>query len=343
MNRNTAPRPADTSAAPRRVFVLGATGTIGRAATRALLRAGHDVVCFVRPHAGIGGALATTDSAQMLKGATVRFGEVTDPQSIARDGFRGEPFDAVVSCLASRTGVAKDAWAIDHRAHVDVLAAAKTAGVSQMVLLSAICVQKPRLAFQHAKLAFEQALIQSGLTYSIVRPTAFFKSLSGQVERLKQGKAFVVFGDGTLTACKPISDDDLARYLTECFDDTSRQNRILPIGGPGEAVTPRQQGEHLFSLLGRPPRFKHVPVKLLDGIAWTLGALGRIKPSLADKAELARIGRYYATESMLVLDPASGRYDADATPSFGTETLFDFYARLIKGEAETERGDHAVF
>ena len=39
-----------------------------------------------------------------------------------------------------------------------------------MMLLSAICVQKPRLAFQHAKLAFKKQLIQSGLTYSIARP-----------------------------------------------------------------------------------------------------------------------------------------------------------------------------
>ena len=40
---------------------------------------------------------------------------------------------------------------------------------------------------------------------------------------------------------------------------------------------------------------------------------------------------------------ATGRYDAAKTPSAGTETLFDFYARLIKGEASTELGDHAVF
>ena len=76
---------------------------------------------------------------------------------------------------------------------------------------------------------------------------------------------------------------------------------------------------------------------------WCLERSGRVSPALADKAELARIGRYYATESMLVLDPATGRYDAAATPSTGTETLFDYYARLIKGEATAERGDHAVF
>jgi divinyl chlorophyllide a 8-vinyl-reductase len=331
------------AAMTRRVFVLGATGTIGRATVRALVRRGHEVVCFVRPRAGVGGAWSADDSARMLPGATLRFGAVTDPASLARDGFRGERFDALVSCLASRTGAPKDAWAIDHQAHLHALAAAREAGVSQVVLLSAICVQKPLLAFQQAKLAFEAALIESGLTYSIVRPTAFFKSLSGQIERLKKGRPFLVFGDGTLTACKPISDDDLGDYLAGCLDDPGRHNRVLPIGGPGDAITPRQQGERLFELLGRPPRFKQVPVALLDTIIRVLAVAGRVLPALAAKAELARIGRYYATESMLVLDPSSGRYDAAATPSTGSETLFDFYAGLVSGRVAPERGDHAVF
>jgi divinyl chlorophyllide a 8-vinyl-reductase len=327
----------------RRVFMLGATGTIGRATVRALARRGHEVVCFVRPRAGVGGALAPEGSTRLLAGATVRFGQVTDPASLARDGFRGERFDALVSCLASRTGAPRDAWAIDHQAHVHALAAAQQAGVDQVVLLSAICVQKPLLAFQQAKLAFEKLLVESGLNYSIVRPTAYFKSLSGQVERVRRGKPFLVFGDGTLTACKPISDDDLGDYLAACLDDASRHQRVLPIGGPGEAITPRQQGEHLFALFGRPPRFKQVPVGLLDFTIGALGTAGRFVPSLAAKAELARIGRYYATESMLVLDPTTGRYDAAATPSIGSETLFDFYAGLASGAIAPERGDHAVF
>lgn len=321
---------------PRRVFMLGSTGTIGRATVRALVRRGHDVVCFVRPRAGV-------DDVPLPAGATMRIGDVRDPASLARDGFRGERFDALVSCMASRTGVPRDAWAIDHQAHVNALVAARDAGVTEVVLLSAICVQKPRLAFQQAKLAFENVLVESGLRYSIVRPTAFFKSLSGQVERVKKGRPFLVFGDGTLTACKPISDDDLADYLADCLDDETRRNRVLPIGGPGAAITPRQQGEHLFSLLGRPPRFSHVPVAMLDAIIGVLGLAGRIIPPLAAKAELARIGRYYATESMLVLDPDTGRYDAAATPSTGTDTLFDYYARIVSGKACAERGEHAVF
>ncbi len=328
---------------PRRVLVLGATGTIGRATVRALVQYGHEVVCFVRPRSGVNGALTPNASARLLDGATLRVGDVTDPASIAQDGFRGERFDALVSCLASRTGAPDDAWAIDYQAHVHALSAAHEAGVSQMILLSAICVQKPLLAFQKAKLAFERVLMDSGLTYSIVRPTAYFKSLSGQIDRVKRGKPFLVFGSGTLTACKPISDGDLGRYIAECLDDKTRYNRVLPIGGPGDAITPVQQGEYLFRLLGRKARFKHVPVAVLDTIVATLSGLGRVVPPLAVKAELARIGRYYATESMLVLNSTTGRYDASATPSTGSDTLFDFYARMIDGKVSVERGDHAVF
>ncbi len=329
------PIPASRPPNSRRVFMLGATGTIGRATVEALIARGLEVVCFLRPR--------PPERTPSFPGATLRFGDVTDRESLSRDGFCGDHFDVLVSCMSTRTGAPRDAWAIDHRAHVLALEAGRAAGISQVILLSAICVQKPRLAFQHAKLAFEKALIESGLTYSIVRPTAFFKSLSGQIERVRRGKPFLVFGDGTLTACKPLSDADLAAYLVGCLDDPERWNRILPIGGPGEAITPRQQGERLFSLLGRPVRFTRVPVAMLDLIIRVLAVLGRLSPALADKAELARIGRYYATESMLVLNPQTGAYDAACTPSTGRETLFDYYAKILDGATAPERGDHAVF
>jgi divinyl chlorophyllide a 8-vinyl-reductase len=318
------------------VLVAGGTGTIGRATVRALVARGHATTCLVRA-----GTVART--AGLPAAAALRECDVGDADSIERDGLRGERFDAVVSCLASRTGEPADAWAIDHRAQSRLLAAAKRAGVPRFVLLSAICVQKPLLAFQHAKLAFERELAESGIAWTVVRPTAFFKSLSGQIERVRAGRPFLVFGDGTLTACKPISDDDLAAFVADCVDDPARANRVLPIGGPGPAITPREQGEMLFELLGRPPRFRHVPVAMLDAIVAVLSAGGRVVPALARKAELARIGRYYATESMLVLDPATGRYDADMTPSTGTQTLSDHYARVLRGEGTAELGEHAVF
>ena len=311
----------------KRILLIGATGTAGRATLDALVADGHEVICFARSSANMG--------------VEVRVGDAGDPVSLARDGFRGEAFDTVVSCIASRSGTPRDAWAVDYGVNAVLLEAAKAASVAQFILLSAICVQKPLLEFQHAKLAFEAELIASGLTYSIVRPTAFFKSLSGQLDRVRAGKPFLVFGDGLLTACKPISDRDLGAFIAGCVDDPSRANQILPIGGPGPAITPLDQAAALSRLLDRPVKVKRVPVALISAIRGGLRLLGRVSPKAAEKAELAGIGRYYATESMLVWDGV--RYDAEATPETGNDTLFDFYAQLIAEDKSVALGDHSVF
>ena len=64
---------------------------------------------------------------------------------------------------------------------------------------------------------------------------------------------------------------------------------------------------------------------------------------LLQPLEFARIGQYYASESMLVLDPNTGRYDEAATPSHGQRSLFDFYQRVITQHTQVDLGDHAVF
>jgi len=325
-----------------RVFMLGATGTIGQAVVRVLLEQGYPVVCWVRPGQARVLAARALDSTNPLAGAEFREGLMSDPEGLR--ALTGERCDVLISCLASRTGAPADAWAIDHAAHSRALAVAQAAGVRQMILLSAICVQKPLLAFQQAKLAFERELIASGIRYSIVRPTAFFKSLAGQIERVRAGKPYLMFGNGELTRCKPVSDRDLARYIVGCIDDPARHDRILPIGGPGPALAPREQGEMLFRLLGQAPRFRSVPVAVLDAVVAGLGLAGRLVPALRDKAELARIGRYYATESMLVLDPTTGRYLDEATPSTGTDTLEAFFEGVVSGRIQApDLREHAVF
>jgi divinyl chlorophyllide a 8-vinyl-reductase len=80
----------------------------------------------------------------------------------------------------------------------------------------------------------------------------------------------------------------------------------------------------------------------MDAIIGVLGTAGRLVPALAAKAELARIGRYYATESMLVWDAAAGRYRRrchaiDRQPHAAATTT-----PLLRGDATAERGDHAV-
>lgn len=336
---------AASSPAPvRSVFVAGATGYIGKAVVRRLVADGYAVTGLVRPPADARARDAGAAAVRELAGCDVRFGDVCRPESLLADGFRRDRYDAVVSCLASRTGGRRDAWAVDYRANRHLLDAARAAGVRRFILLSAICVQKPRLEFQRAKLCFEQTLINSGLSYSIVRPTAYFKSLSGQVRAVQRGRPFVVFGDGRLSACKPISENDLAAFIVDCLDAADKRDRVLPVGGPGRAVTPLQQGQMLFELCRRKPRFRRVPVFAFDAVIAALNVAGRVVPALQDKAEFARIGRYYATESMLALDPATGAYSEAATPSFGSDTLRAFYARVLtEGLAGQGPGDHAMF
>lgn len=320
-----------------RLLLFGATGTIGRAAARSFAARGWSVVAPIRASA--------TDRAQPLArlGVDIRPVAAMDSATLARDAFAGVAIDAVVSCLASRTGAPADAWAVDHAANSAVLAAAQAAGVARFVYLSAICVQKPKLAFQYAKLAFEAELRAAQLDWTIVRPTAFFKSLSGQVDRVRAGKPYLLFGDGRGASCKPISDADLANFLADCVFSDDARRRVLPIGGPGPALTPREMGDMLFELTGRPARFRRIPVAAIGAIGGGLSLLGKISTKAADAAEFARIARYYATVSMLVWDAERARYDAEATPESGSDTLFEHYRAMLNGTAADDRGAHAVF
>ena len=86
-----------------RVVVFGATGYIGRFVVKELVERGYQVIAFARKNSGVGGKQSREQVIADFPGATVRFGDVTDPASIAKEVFT-EPADVVVSCLASRTG-----------------------------------------------------------------------------------------------------------------------------------------------------------------------------------------------------------------------------------------------
>ncbi|MEQ8411535.1 MAG: NAD(P)H-binding protein [Erythrobacter sp.] len=313
---------ADSSA--RRVLLAGASGTIGRAAARALVDAGHHVTCVLRESA------SAREAAMALEGdgCAVHFADLGDTAALA-ERFAGSEAQVVMSCIASRSGSPRDSKRVDHDANLALLEAAEAAGADHFILLSAICVQRPKLAFQHEKLRFEARLKQSPLAQTIVRPTAFFKSLSGQVERVRAGKPFLIFGDGELTACKPISDRDLGRFLALCVTDPNKRDAILPIGGPGPAISLKEQGTMLCELAGREPAFKSVPPRMFTLASRVLGLGAPFAEWFAEKSEYARIAHYYATESMLVLDPDSGEYSDRATPEFGEDTLRAHYERLL--------------
>ncbi|KAA0049440.1 divinyl chlorophyllide a 8-vinyl-reductase [Cucumis melo var. makuwa] len=340
-----AKNPKDTN-----VLVVGSTGYIGNFVVKELVSRGFNVIAIAREKSGIRGRNSKERTSDQLKGANVCFSDVSHLDVLEKSlGDLDVPIDVVVSCLASRTGGIKDSWKIDYEATKNSLVAGRNRGASHFVLLSAICVQKPLLEFQRAKLKFEAELMEaakedSGFTYSIVRPTAFFKSLGGQVELVKDGKPYVMFGDGKLCACKPISEQDLASFIADCVLSEDKINQVLPIGGPGKALTPLEQGEILFRLLGKEPNFLKVPIGIMDFAIGVLDFLVKFFPAMEDAAEYGKIGRYYAAESMLLLDPETGEYSADKTPSYGKDTLEDFFERVLReGMAGQELGEQSVF
>ena len=108
-------------------------------------------------------------------------------------------------------------------------------------------------------------------------------------------------------------------------------------------MTPKQQGEALFQVLGKPPKFKSVPPGLFLRMASFCKALGTFVPPLKKRAEFLRIAHYYATESMLCYDQEHGEYSEESTPSFGQDTLVDHYTDLVRNRGSADLKEHAMF
>lgn len=89
-----------------------------------------------------------------------------------------------------------------------------------------------------------------------------------------------MFGDGKLTACKPISERDLASFMVDAILGEDKINKVLPIGGPGEALSASQQAEMIFKYLKKPPKYLSVPVGLMDTIINILAFLEQFFPNL---------------------------------------------------------------
>ena len=307
-----------------KIFVAGSTGYIGKNVVKYALDNGFDVVTAKRHSDNKPGQL--NKKLKVIKISNNDNNWIADLEKV----------DVIISCLASRTGEPKDAHLVDYKLNCLLLEKAKALKCSQFILLSAICVQKPRLAFQFEKLAFEEELKKSGLNFSIIRPTAYFKSLSGQIENIKKGKPYVYFGDGQITQCNPISEKDLSLYILSCIKDKTKWRKILPIGGPKQSITPKDIGKILFEIFEVSPKYKSFPTKLLDAIRLLLLIISPFSNWAKNKSELIKIAKYYATESMLIWDEKKECYDANMTPSTGKDTLRDYFYSIKNLDLQLE-------
>ena len=150
---------------------------------------------------------------------------------------------------------------------------------------------------------------------------------------MSQGRSLRDFEGGELASCKPISEPDLASFIADCVTDRDKVNQVLPIGGPGDALSARQQGNALQGSRQKPWMIS-LPIALMDVPVGVLEFLSQRFPALQDTAEFGKIGRYYAAESMLVWDEQRQTYDSEATPSYGTDTLEQFFERVVRDGME---------
>lgn len=273
----------------RTVLVFGATGYIGNAVVAESVRQGYDVIALTRS--------LKTDG--QFEGAEVVLADVTDPASIEKAFNR--KIDIVISCLACRSDLPRDFDEIDYKATLNVLNAAKENGTGQFILLSAICVRKSDLPLQLAKLKMEDALIRSGMPYTIVRPTAYFWVFDTQTKNIVKGKPGFLIGTGDQARHNPLAKEDLAEYMVGCIGSSEHMNRLFIIGGPEvpeNVITYKEFLRMTFEFLGKEPKFISIPGWLFRALIHSTGFIGIFFRKAGVFSEFLKITYYYLENDM---------------------------------------------
>jgi divinyl chlorophyllide a 8-vinyl-reductase len=274
----------DDKKSAKKVLIVGATGYIGSAVVTESVRQGHDVIAVTR----------SLKNDCQFDGAEVVLADVTDPVSIA-EVFKRK-IDVVISCLACRSGLARDFDEIDYKATLHVLNAAKENGTGKFILLSAICIRKPDLPLQLAKLKMEDALIRSGINYTIVRPTAYFWVFDAQTRMIANGKPGYLIGTGDQACHNPIAKEDLAEFMVGCIGSSEHKNRIFIIGGPevpDNIVTYRDSLMMIFESMGKEPKLISIPGWLVNTVIRISGFIGHFSRKIGVFSEFLKIIYYY--------------------------------------------------
>jgi divinyl chlorophyllide a 8-vinyl-reductase len=281
------------------ILVVGATGYIGSAVVTESVRQGYDVIAVTR----------SLKTDRQFEGADVVLADVQDPASIAK--IFNRKIDIVISCLACRSGLAQDFDDIDYKATLNVLNAALENGTDQFILLSAICVRKPDLPLQLAKLKMEDALIRSGIDYTIVRPTAYFWVFDAQTRMIENGKPGFLIGTGDQACHNPIAKEDLAEFMVGCIGSSEHINRLHIIGGPEvpeNIITYRDSLLMVFESLGKEPKLISLPGWMLVTVIRITRFIGLFSRKIGVFSEFLKITHYYLINDM-------------RAPGYGTRTI----------------------
>ena len=265
------------------ILVVGGSGTLGRAITHNLLAANQTVRVMTRTPAK---AKSLLDA-----GAEVVTGDLLDRESLIRacDGA-----EQIVAAAHSFLGRGKQASEhVDRFGHKQLIEAAKFKGVHQFVYTSAYFTDPAfqRIPFVRIKRDVEQHLRASGLSYTILRPTAFMDFHAHILIGMPviTGRKVMLFGAGNQPR-NFVAASDVAQLALRALDDTSLANQTVDVGGPENLSMLDVVGTY-ERISGRTAKVMHLPSSVASMLAQIVrpfhAGLGQMlqMASLADVAE----------------------------------------------------------
>jgi NADH dehydrogenase len=236
-------------------LVVGATGFLGSEICKQLLARGLPVRAMVR---------SSSDPVKVgtlrSMGAEIVQGDLRDPLSLRRacSGIR-----TVISTATSVGSFApENSFLNSDLAAKDLIDAARAARVDQFIYTSVSRNLNPDCDLNFAKRAVEQHLLASGLTYTILRASAFMEIwLSPPLGfDAVRGRAQVIgSGDRPLSY---ISLVDVAQFAVASVGNPVAANSILELGGP-DAISPLEVIKVFEELSGKTFEVTHVPLDAL--------------------------------------------------------------------------------
>lgn len=250
------------------ILVVGASGRLGSVVVRELLAAGEPVRAMSREPAKM--------TALARLGADVIGGDIRDPKALARACRGADRVVSSVQALDSSPRSNKPS-SVDGAGNHKLIDAAKAAGAQHVVFVSAYGAAPDNpVLFLRIKHATEQYLMDSGLSFTILRPAAYMEFWAALVGEpiLKSGKT-AIFGQGK-NPISFVSVDDVAHLVVSALTDPEARGRTLDIGGP-EALTMEQVARIFERVSGKTAKVSHVPRAMMRVMSRLLGP---VNPSL---------------------------------------------------------------
>ncbi|WP_013321934.1 SDR family oxidoreductase [Gloeothece verrucosa] len=292
-------------------LITGATGSLGRRIVRQLREQGQPVRAFVR--------LLSRYSELEDRGAEIFIGDLRQDKDIAK-ACQGVEYIIVAH------GSDNEAQALDYRANIELIEAAKANGVKHFVYISVLGVDRgyEDAPVFKAKREVEKYLIASGLNYTILRPSGFANNLLPLAERFRDTGIYLLIGDPK-NRSSIVSTDDLAKIAIASVRVEGAKNQIFAVGGP-EILT-RETIPRLFGkIFNQEPIIINTPLLVLDGLRAGIGlinpqfqrSLGTFRTLLANE--------FFCTSSEIAT--------LESVYNIKLETLESFIRRYLGGTQE---------